>query len=1318
MSKNVPSQRRDPVSSGGGNGSTNRSATGSPQLTDALGFASRFFQQIGNTSFDDDDESRSESGDSDISQQSDDDGDSNNDESNISVVAQSSNIRDRQGKNKHSDGNQEPNQDSHQSKRTKLEAVANLINAGIPGFSSGLPIASGNRSIKSSLEEKLIMTPSELNHFNLNPTDSMAGTSETMPWPSTLQQTQQRVYQPEQATMSSSIPMQRPQSAHLFQNHLHQHFQRHPHALATQKQQILSMAQNRQKNEAQDQSHSIASSASSISSAPSPALKGNRDRVIDLTDEEPLPISDDEVVIDESKTTAVANRNMCFGMIQSLVVTLYPRHLEYIEGKADRVTIKRATTANKASLAVEHEAGLYGYIVSELAETLVPLVDANMVWWDAFVPRQKKQNNVSAPVNIILYGRPEYQMAVAKALYGKVRLDDPTSFDHRTRYSNPLVPAPGEKLSPYDKWRGVSNPSLFSGGSSSHAFGYSGYPGYSGYSGSSVRSAEEIKNQIDGVFKGLRSATDLPEVEPVPTMASTMYRHQKQALYFLLEREKQEDYSDNEKNKLTSLWRVRQQLHRHPTYLNVVTSQETTIKPTSMRGGILADDMGLGKTITIISLIMATLDRGMHSQLRANREASQPPLVSAAPDFLNSGDQVTEYDSPPSPTIRPLLPTAPKKPMFKKRLTNQRTKSHATLIICPLSTVQNWEEQFETHVCKDALQVYVYHGGQRVTDPGFLAKHDVVITTYNLLGTEYSKESKGREKEGGPSKSPSVLQHIEWFRVVLDEAHIIKEVSTVQSKAACALNAERRWCLTGTPVQNKLDDLYALVKFLRMQPFDEKAHWTHYIAKPIKAANPIGITRLQTLMKVITLRRTKTQMVHGKPLLELPVRTDHMRVLELSLNERQMYQRMESSAKQTVDQIVQENKIMKNYAHILQAILKLRQICAHYALVKNLGDDLDMSGEFSLAKASAILALLQDSGNDQCNYCFHDSTPTPIVTRCEHIYCPECVKRLNPISFMLIQKGNANVSVAPELKTDFDCPQCAAILKPVDLIQIQDYTEDSVTAPAIGGCHEHTRTDENGSFIHSTKVKALIEDLVQAGEISRRTSQPLVKSVVFSQWTSMLDLIEDGLHENHIKFTRLDGTMQRHDRTTAMVRFKERPDVSVILISLKAGGVGLNLTSAQRVYLMDPHWNPSVESQAIDRIHRLGQTKPVDVVRFIIKESIEENILELQKRKTELSEMTFAEKLSKQEVLKRRLEDLRYLFQGSSELIKKGKGSSSAGAGPSSSSTGSPSSAALISTASMASTPTSISSSLSASALTSASASTSTSTPTSAASLP
>ncbi|KAG0230048.1 hypothetical protein BGW41_002636 [Actinomortierella wolfii] len=960
----------------------------------------------------------------------------------------------------------------------------------------------------------------------------------------------------------------------------------------------------------------------------------------------PTTSSDGEVEIDESRSTTIPNRHMCFGMIQTLVVTLYPRQMEYLEGVVDQVIVKRTTIAKKASLSVQWANGdLYGYVVSEMAETLVPLIDANLIWWEAHVPRQRKYNNVSVPINIIIYGRSEHQMAVAKGLYGKTFLMDPVSFDHRTRYCNPLVPEPGEKLSPYDRWRGVTSATYNTGHGST--FSGSSMYGYSGYSGGAgVRSAEEIKNQIDNVFKGLRSATDLPEVNPSKAVSTPMYRHQKQGLYFLMEREKEYDFSDDETNKLTSLWRVRHLPHRHPVYFNVVTSQESAVKPVNMRGGILADDMGLGKTLTIIALIMTTL-------VRPKKEIP-PDAFQHAPDFLGTGEEVTVFESPPSPTLRPLQPTAPRKPL-KRRLTNTREKSHGTLIVCPLSTVQNWEEQFGAHLSQGSnTHVYVYHGGTRVSDPRYLAQFDVVITTYNLLGSEYSRECKGRDSENGPSKHPSALQSVDWFRVVLDEAHIIKEANTVQSKAACALKAERRWCLTGTPIQNKLDDLYALIKFLGMEPFNDKNHWAHYISKPIKSANPIGITRLQTLMKVITLRRTKTQLVDGKPILSLPPRTDHKRLLELSVNERSLYQRMESRAKQTVDALVVENKIMKNYAHILQAILKLRQICAHFALVKSLNDDLEMSTEFNLAKALSILSLLQESGNDQCNACFNPSTATPIVTRCEHIFCPDCMKKISPICYTLIQKANANVSVPAGYRTDFNCPQCSTTLQPIDLIQIQEDSEEKLAALTTPDSHCHTRTDENGKLIHSTKVQALLDDLIVAREHSLRSGGPPIKSVVFSQWTAMLDLIEDGLREHRLKFTRLDGRMQRNDRTTAMVDFRDKKDVNIILISLKAGGVGLNLTAAQRVYLMDPHWNPSVESQAIDRIHRLGQTKPVDVIRFIIKDSIEGNILELQKRKTELADMTFSEKLSKQEVLKRRLEELKYLFHGS-DLVKRVK---------------------------------------------------------------
>lgn len=112
-----------------------------------------------------------------------------------------------------------------------------------------------------------------------------------------------------------------------------------------------------------------------------------------------------------------------------------------------------------------------------------------------------------------------------------------------------------------------------------------------------------------------------------------------------------------------------------------------------------------------------------------------------------------------------------------------------------------------------------------------------------------------------------------------------------------------------------------------------------------------------------------------------------------------------------------------------------------------------------------------------------------------------------------------------------------------------------------------------------------------------------------------------------------------------MDALKTDPSCEVLLVSLRAGGVGLNLTAARRVYLMDPYWNPAVENQAVDRIHRLGQTKPVTTIKLIIENTIEARLLEVQKRKIELANMTLGVQLSKADQAQRRMEELSVLFK-------------------------------------------------------------------------
>jgi SNF2 family DNA or RNA helicase len=146
----------------------------------------------------------------------------------------------------------------------------------------------------------------------------------------------------------------------------------------------------------------------------------------------------------------------------------------------------------------------------------------------------------------------------------------------------------------------------------------------------------------------------------------------------------------------------------------------------------------------------------------------------------------------------------------------------------------------------------------------------------------------------------------------------------------------------------------------------------------------------------------------------------------------------------------------------------------------------------------------------------------------------------------------------------------------------------------------------------SSKTELLLEALETAAADEH-------KSLVFSQWTSMLDLLEPKLRERGYRFVRLDGSTV--DRAGVVERFQKDPAVSVFLVSLKAGGVGLNLTAADHVFLFDPWWNPAVEEQAFDRAHRIGQERPVFVYRLVAADTVEERILDLQREKRSLAEL-------------------------------------------------------------------------------------------------
>jgi SNF2 family DNA or RNA helicase len=317
-----------------------------------------------------------------------------------------------------------------------------------------------------------------------------------------------------------------------------------------------------------------------------------------------------------------------------------------------------------------------------------------------------------------------------------------------------------------------------------------------------------------------------------------------------------------------------------------------------------------------------------------------------------------------------------------------------------------------------------------------------------------------------------------------------------------------------------------------------------------------------------------------------------------------------------------------------------------------------------------------------------------VIAPCSHIFCRGCLAKYSPdqSSFLLDndvdeatsrpagQQQQQQRSSGPSSSSSvcFNCPICTKDvhldqLKPVSdayscassvadvndlaaltsapkLIQVSAMRGISPTVPTSAkasntrGNNKRGGEAANAKKISSTKIDALLDCLIRLRNRTTTNDAPdrcMEKAIVFSQWTSMLDLLQEPLENHDFGFVRLDGTMTQAQREVSIQNFKTNPKVSVFLISMKAGGLGLNLTEANHVFILDPWWSPSIEAQAIDRVHRIGQTRPVTVTRFVIKNSIEERILQLQERKKLLAKSV----LGNQSELKGiSLQDLRILF--------------------------------------------------------------------------
>jgi superfamily II DNA or RNA helicase len=383
------------------------------------------------------------------------------------------------------------------------------------------------------------------------------------------------------------------------------------------------------------------------------------------------------------------------------------------------------------------------------------------------------------------------------------------------------------------------------------------------------------------------------------------------------------------------------------------------------------------------------------------------------------------------------------------------------LVVCPKSVVYNWVDEINRF--RPGLRTAIYGGAKRRIDPAA----DVTLMTYAVLRLD-----------------AELLAKEDWDAVVLDEGQAIKNLGSQTARAAFELRGKFRVLLSGTPVENRLEELWSAMHFANPGLLGGVSHFQERYASPIANGDPGAAARLRAKIRPFVLRRTKDEVLR-----ELPSRTDAVLHVELDEAERSVYDAVRVATRKSVAEKLGQPGGGGVLA-ALEALLRLRQAACHSGLVP--GQQAETSSK---------------------------------------------VERL---------------------------------------------------------------------------VEAL-EDAVAEGH----------KALVFSQWTSLLDRIEPHLGAAGIRFTRLDGSTR--DRGAVVGEFQSEAGPPVLLVSLKAGGTGLNLTAADHVFLLDPWWNPAVEEQAADRAHRFGQERPVMVYRMVTKDTVEERILALQESKRRIAEVALGE---------------------------------------------------------------------------------------------
>ncbi|GKV35688.1 hypothetical protein SLEP1_g43925 [Rubroshorea leprosula] len=531
--------------------------------------------------------------------------------------------------------------------------------------------------------------------------------------------------------------------------------------------------------------------------------------------------------------------------------------------------------------------------------------------------------------------------------------------------------------------------------------------------------------------------------------------------------------------------------------------------------------------------------------------------------------------------------------------TSSKNVVKSTLVICPLIAVDKWVREIHKSTLRGTVKLLVYTRNASI-EIEELSDYDFVITTYSVLESEYremvrsSMPNVGRiaSKLSVKENREKLLYSVKWKRVILDKAHFVKDTA----RALMSLESSYKWVLSGDTLHNRIRELYSIVQFLQIVPYsyffcrdcncrilyhsssDHCLHckhasarhfcwWDRHVATPLEDNNGafdnrkrVMILLKHKILKETLLRRRKKGLAAKD--LSLPPVEISLRPVTLDQDEENYYESLSNECREKFyecDEIYFEKII---YVHRFGIIKRLLKAVSHCCLV-------DYSD-------SAVQRL----DRQECCHICHESAEDRVVTSCKHVFCKACLLEYTDFLGEVI------------------CPVCHEVFI-VDLKASNAGDETSHSQSLI----ERLQIEDVKT---STKIEALRD------EISRMEDS--AKGIVFSHFPPFLDLIEYFLQKYNVKCVQLKGSMSVTAQDVTMKKFSEDSDCKILLMSLKDGGLALNLTAASYVFFMDPWWNNGLEKQAQDMVHQIGQVNPVRIVRFFTQNTIEQRILTLQEK--------------------------------------------------------------------------------------------------------